>query len=106
MDKSKKEMRNAWRKQHRATERDKVPISSERIEQLFDHLDQQLEAADCDHTLRFTIGFLTSHGIADEPVVEWLAEHGGYCDCEVLGNVGDYWESIRERSGRPNKADV
>ena len=106
MDKSKKEMRDAWRKQQQAAERAKVPISSERVEQLFNHLNQQLEAADCDHTLRFTTGFLKSHGIVDEPVVEWLADHGGYCDCEVLGNVGDHWDSIQDRSAGHNNADV
>ncbi|WP_290687210.1 DUF2695 domain-containing protein [Intestinibacter sp.] len=24
-----------------------------------------------------------------EESIEWLEEHGGYCDCEVLANIED-----------------
>lgn len=33
--------------------------------------------------------FLNQQGLAPELVVPWLNEHGGYCVCEVLGNVRD-----------------
>jgi hypothetical protein len=33
--------------------------------------------------------FLNQQGLAPELVVPWLNEHGGYCVCEVPGNVHD-----------------
>jgi hypothetical protein len=28
-------------------------------------------------------------------LLAWLAENGGYCDCEVAGNAADHWEQNR-----------
>lgn len=41
----------------------------------------------CDHTLRDTLAFLQERKLDASPIVEWLEEHGGYCDCEVRLNV-------------------
>ena len=56
---------------------------------LFRHLDERLEEDGCDNTMRFTAEFLRkSDDCGDcEGALEWLAERGGFCDCEVLLNV-------------------
>lgn len=53
------------------------------------YLDRMLRDACCDHTLRWSSHYrdvLAPRGTALE---RQLADHGGYCDCEVLMNV--YW---------------
>ena len=64
-----------------------LPMSKETFQKLFDRLDEGLENG-CDHKMTLTIEFLESKGIPNiEQVGAWLNDHGGYCDCEVLGNV-------------------
>ncbi|ATQ78647.1 DUF2695 domain-containing protein [Massilia violaceinigra] len=68
-----------------------MPISREHLAGLFDHLDAALGREPCQHTLRLTRLFLTSHSLPEATVVPWLGQYGGYCDCEVLANVEDRW---------------
>lgn len=45
---------------------------------------------ECDNTLKSSKQTLMDLGYSDteiEDIVEWIEEHGGYCDCEVLINV-------------------
>ena len=43
----------------------------------------------CDHSLSDTTQWLGENGEDPEPVVSWLRDNGGYCDCEVISNVYD-----------------
>lgn len=44
--------------------------------------------ADCDHSHARTKRLLESNGVAESaPALEWLREHGGHCDCEVILNT-------------------
>lgn len=55
---------------------------------LCDHLCRQMASpADCDHTLRRTEAFLSTTDCNKEAAIEWLKDHGGHCDCEVLLNT-------------------
>ena len=71
-----------------------MPLSPEQLTELLDYLDASLES--CDHTTKLTKAFLTDAGLDETRVLPWLAEHGGYCDCEVLGNLEDFAEAFRE----------
>ena len=71
----------------------KMPISFKDLSALFDHLDTTVGNSGCDHTLKATIAFLQCEQLEVEPIIPWLGEYGGYCDCEVLANVEDSWES-------------
>lgn len=68
-----------------------MPISRSDLAALFEHLDAALQAG-CDHSLKFTSQFLQSRNLPADTVIPWFAEHGGYCDCEVLGNVEEVLE--------------
>ena len=59
------------------------------LAELFIHLDVRLERDGCDNTMRFTTEFLHESDECDDrdEALEWLAERGGFCDCEVLLNV-------------------
>jgi len=71
-----------------------LPMSRENFKCLFDGLDSVLEAESCndDHTL--TVRYLNSIGVTNvAEVLVWLMDSGGFCDCEVLANVEEQFES-------------
>ncbi|MEO8237869.1 MAG: DUF2695 domain-containing protein [Flavobacterium sp.] len=71
-----------------------LPIDRENFENLFDYLDIHLEENGCDDTNKLTVAFLTNIKIENiETVLNWLAENGGYCDCEILANVEEKFEN-------------
>lgn len=92
MDKNEKERRKQIRnglrqKQHEEFE-NSLPMDRKVFEKLFDYLDYQLVKMDCDDTNTLAAEFLKKNKIMNiENVLGWLAENGGYCDCEILANV-------------------
>ena len=76
------------------------PIPNEDLKALFEHLEIELAGENegkrvivCDHTLNKSRAFLAKRGLKNiEEICEWFGEYGGYCDCEVIFNVTDYWE--------------
>jgi len=75
-----------------------MPISFTHLAALFDHLDEVFGNEGCDHTPKFTKAFLKSRNLDVEKILPWLEEHGGYCDCEVIANVEEKWESEIEKN--------
>lgn len=70
-----------------------LPMSRDNFKKLFDHLDTYLNDKGCDDTNSMTKTFLVQSKIEKvEEVLQWLAEKGGYCDCEVLANVEEQFE--------------
>lgn len=61
------------------------------MQALFDMLDNELPKQGCDHSLRLTEGWLTSQNIPTDPVLAWLRDNSGYCDCEALANSEQAW---------------
>ena len=76
---------------------ERMPISFGDLAALFDHLDEELGVQGCDHTLRITNAYLDNRKLNTEVILPWLGEFGGYCDCEVLANVEESWESEIEK---------
>lgn len=53
-----------------------------------------MEESGCDDTNILTATFLKNKKIENiEMVLDWLAENGGYCDCEILANVEEKFEN-------------
>lgn len=70
-----------------------LPMSRDNFKKLFDHLDILLTDKNCDDTNNLTKTFLLQSDIEKvDEVLEWLADHGGYCDCEILANVEEEFE--------------
>lgn len=103
MAKLSKEDRRARVKQWQAADRTdlvaSMPLSPEQLNSLLDYLDANLKS--CDHTTKLTDIFLHVGKLDKDRVLPWLADHGGYCDCEVLCNLEDLAESFRERPNPP-----
>jgi uncharacterized protein DUF2695 len=64
-----------------------LPIPVVQMRAMFDFIDQQLRESECDNTLRHTLLFLSQNKLKAGPVIHWLEENHGYCDCEVLANT-------------------
>ena len=70
-----------------------LPMDRQTFQKLFDYLDTELTDKNCDETNSLTKAFLTQSKILNiEEVLEWLSEHGGCCDCEILANVEEQFE--------------
>ncbi|MBO5510289.1 MAG: DUF2695 domain-containing protein [Clostridia bacterium] len=63
-------------------------LSKEDVQNLFAYLEDQLDACDCDSTLRYTEQWLKDNISRElhESVMAEITDMGGYCDCEVLLN--------------------
>jgi hypothetical protein len=96
-DKTEKEKRKQilyeLRKKAREEFENSLPMGSDNFKKLFDYLDAELSSKTCDDTNVLTKGFLLQHNINNvDEVLEWLANQGGYCDCEILANVEEQFE--------------
>jgi hypothetical protein len=87
-----KQLARAISEKARSEAEARMPISSRDLDDLFTYLDEALPERGCDHSLTLTRTFLASRALDAEAVVPWLGEYGGFCDCEVLANVGDAWQ--------------
>ncbi|RZJ54471.1 MAG: DUF2695 domain-containing protein [Flavobacterium sp.] len=96
MDKKRrKEISEEFRKENLIEFRQNLPIDENLFPRLFDFLDNELEKNGCNHTSLITEKYLQKTGVTNlTEVVEWLAENGGYCDCEILANVEDLFDYL------------
>jgi hypothetical protein len=97
LTKSEKEKRNTLKKSYKTNEREKIlsnlPVSLELLKSLFNWVGNQLEKQDCDQTFKFTQNFIEQNNLPEDTLLEWLQNQGGYCDCEVLGNVFEQFDN-------------
>lgn len=89
-----KDIRNKLIAQRKAQQLAELPMPKEKLSAFFDYLDQQLTEDGCDHNLRFTKQFADDQSLPFDPIKQWLADYGGYCDCEALANVEDHFENL------------
>jgi hypothetical protein len=74
-----------------------LPVDENIFSQLFDFLDNELAEKECNHTTKLTEEFLEKNSVLKiSNVIEWLADNGGYCDCEVLANVEDLFDYLKK----------
>jgi len=64
-----------------------LPSSKEELQCLFEWVDERVQRDGCDHSLRYTREFIRLRQLDEDQVAKWLADYGGYCDCEVITNV-------------------
>ena len=100
MDKDDKKRRlREWRESQRTAAHAALPLPDSEMLALFNMLDERLPSAGCDHTRRLTTAWLDSRQHAHGPVLQWLDDNGGFCDCEVLANAEQAWEAAGGRRG-------
>jgi hypothetical protein len=95
----------AWKKEQQDEFLATLPFPEHIFQELFDYLDSTLETQPCQHNFQLSSEFLLKRGINLEDHVDFLIEHGGGCDCEVLMNVEEAFphEEFQE-SYKPEKS--
>jgi hypothetical protein len=95
-----KEALARWKGDQRGAARAKLPLPDDQMQALFDMLDVEFPLQGCDHTHRITRAWLFAIGFEVEPVIAWLRENGGNCDCEALANAEQVWrDAIHDVDG-------
>lgn len=79
----------AWKIKQEQEFLESLPFPEPIFQELFNYLDATLESRPCQHDFRLTSEFLSNKGIHLEQHIDFLIDHGGGCDCEVLMNVED-----------------
>ncbi len=88
-----KELKKMFKQKSAEDFENNLPMERIVFKDLSDYLDVELGKKHCDHTLRSTKVFFIEKRIASPAtVIEWLAENGGYCDCEILNNIEEKFE--------------
>ena len=90
MDKRrKKDLLRQFKAQELAEARRKMCLQPDQLRALHVYLDEQLNrfGIACDKTLSRTRTWSEREGMDAENVLASVQEFGGFCDCEVLGNV-------------------
>jgi hypothetical protein len=93
MDKhEKKQKRRQWQEEQRKKARTALPLPVQEMKAMFHALDRELTRQDCDHSRQLTIDWLKERQHDSEPVLAWLEQNGGFCDCEALANCEEAFE--------------
>ncbi len=94
MDKNeKKALLQAWKaKQNKA-----YILNKSNAKSLFGYIEKCLDKAPCNHTLCHTMKWLRKKYPTEDEIVNQILseiqEDGGYCDCEVVLNCYEHYES-------------
>jgi hypothetical protein len=97
MDSVDRDRKKAWKHDERLRARAAFPLPDAELAELFEMLETELEEYGCDHTRRLTETWALSHSHSPNALSAWLDQNGGFCDCEVLCNVGPHWKENRLR---------
>lgn len=94
---------HALKEGERRSIQDGLPVSQSTMKSLFNCIDDRLSSSECDHTLRFAKEFLQTNGLSQEPIIDWLEEAGGHCDCEAIANAEALLEEAIRVLRRPHQ---
>ena len=64
-----------------------IEISEEQIVKLLLYVHSKLLETPCDHSLKFSLQWAKQNRLNPMQFTDFLEEHGGFCDCEVVTNV-------------------
>jgi len=88
-----KQLKRNFKQQEKERFENSLPADRSVFLGLFDYLDEHLQECSCDHSMCLTEKFLVLTGMTDTvDMLDWLADHGAFCDCEVLANVEELFE--------------
>jgi hypothetical protein len=85
----------AWKTKQKTAARAAFPLLDTELEALFDYVEDRVATEGCDHTRRYTWAWLAERQIDVDTVLAWLDHTSGFCDCEVVANSREYWETNR-----------
>ena len=101
LDKAKKKaMLEAWGKKNRETAQSSFPLEAAELTVFFKEIEVLMEERGCFHDTRHAQKIIDETlKLTDEKanaLLDWCAENGGYCDCEIAANTMEHWEDSRK----------
>jgi len=94
MNDEQRRLKKQWKQAQHDAAREAFPLPEAELVAMFAAVNTAIERDGCDHTLRATLAWLAQRPEA-AAVIAWLADNGGYCDCEVVANAEDEFEQNR-----------
>jgi hypothetical protein len=79
--------------------RGNFPLPDETLEGFFTQLEMAMHNHGCFHDIRHSQKIIDAMSLADEQantLLDWCAENGGYCDCEICANTQEHWRENRK----------
>src|SRR5688500_7970138 len=70
---------------------DSLPARQDTISELLDFIEDELDDAECNHSLQFAMRFMMENRLDFPKITSWLNENGGYCDCKVMEQIAPAW---------------
>jgi hypothetical protein len=64
-------------------------LTRRQVEDLCSFVETRIAGDRCDHTYRCTRAWAAHAAVSWDDLLDFLEEHGGYCDCEVVMNLPD-----------------
>ncbi|MFK7824844.1 MAG: DUF2695 domain-containing protein [Oligoflexales bacterium] len=71
-----------------------LPFAPEDAKSFFDFLNDKLPEFGCSHSFKIVKEFCSDKKINFENIEPWLNSNGAWCDCEVIANVEQEYESL------------
>lgn len=68
-----------------------LPITKEKLEELFEFIEDELYETECDDTARFAMQFMLNENLPFPKILAWLNANGGHCDCKIMENIEREW---------------
>ena len=96
MDEKARQLKKQWKTSEKVAAPAKFPLSDDRLELLFAFVQAAVDNVGWDHSLQPTRQWLEDNDLDIQAVIAWLANNGGFCDCEVIGNARDHREEKRQ----------
>lgn len=87
-DAERKRLKAEYKKAEREEARSHMVLDADQLDDLLTYVEAEVEIAGCDHSLRATRAWAVANEIDPEVLAKSLEHFGGYCDCEVVLNVG------------------
>ena len=95
----KKAMLEAWGQKNREAARAAFPLQDAELNIFFTEIETLMEAHGCFHDTRHAQKIIdVTLKLSDEKansLLDWCAENGGYCDCEIAANTMEHWQENR-----------
>jgi|688.fasta_scaffold338609_1 hypothetical protein len=89
-----KQRLKAWKDTEKAKARALFPLAPSVLGEFFSQLEARFEQYGCARDNRQARSVIDAMKLSDadaNALLDWCAEHGGYCDCEIAANPYQHW---------------
>lgn len=93
---------NAWKAEQRQRAQQRFPLEDTSLSAFFSAIELAVENIGCQHDIRQAQRIIDAMALTDgeaNALLDWCAEHGGFCDCEIAANAGQHWRENRASVG-------